>query len=199
MMRKIVYCLCALLVLIFAPSVVPCKPCERPLTTTASITVDISKTDAWQILQDFSLPHNYVPNLEKTEIVSESSSGLGAHRRVYNDDGSFIEETIVQWNEGTGFVIKLHKGTQVMSPFSFAQFRYELESLDENSCRIHVSMDTKMTMGYLGLALQKWAIKPVVTDNLIAVVAGMKSYYETGERVGEDSREALKHLVTVGD
>lgn len=196
-MKKVIYSVLALVFLTVVIAFLPCRPCEQPVTVAASIVVDIPQSEAWEILQDFSVPHHYVPDLAATEIVSDLKSGLGAHRRVYNEDGSFIEETIVEWTQGSGFVINLHEGSEVMAPFNFAQFRYLLESDNPDRCRIRVSMSTRMPMGYVGLALQKWVIKGVATESLKGVAAGMKLYYETGKPAVALEREALKSQVLV--
>ena len=98
------------------------------LRTEVSVVADLPLAQSWDKLQDFSVAHNYVPNLSKTEIVSTQRNGIGAHRRVYDEDGDYLEETITEWQEGEGFVIKLHSGEEPMMPFNRAEFSYRLAS-----------------------------------------------------------------------
>ena len=77
---------------------------------TATTILNMPIEEAWSKLQDFSLAHNYVPGIIKTEITTTKKNGLGASRKVYQSPKRALEETIVEWNEGTGFPIRLHKG-----------------------------------------------------------------------------------------
>lgn len=196
-MKKTLLILTTIITLLIIVSFLPCQPCDKPRTVSVTISADIPKENAWQLLQDFSLPHNYVPGLAKTVIVSEVNRGLGAHREVHNVDGSFIEETIVQWNEGSGFLINLHKDDQVMPPFKVAQFRYQLDDDAESRSRITLSMITQLPMGYVGLLLQDWLLDRIIADQLKGVAAGMALFYQSGKPVDIAEREALKKLVKV--
>lgn len=164
----------------------------------AAVTVQasLSLEQAWQKLEDFSTPHNYVPGIVRTAIVSEVKKGVGAHRRVYDEDGDFLEETVIEWNDGQGFVIKLHDGDQPMAPFERAQFRYQLAQQGQDT-QIALSLAFEMPWGGFGQAIGNWIILPVMEGRLIQVAAGMKHYYETGTVATEADRERLAGGVTV--
>ena len=162
-----------------------------------SVVVDIPHSEAWTILRDFSVSHNYVPNITRTEIVSSKRAGLGAHRKVYDADGDFLEETVIDWREGEGFVIKLHNGDEPMAPFTRAEFHYALQTHAPGKTTIALTMLYQLPMGSLGDALGGWFIDPVVEDNLTQVAAGMKHYYETGTPATDSDRERLAGTVQV--
>jgi hypothetical protein len=152
---------------------------------------------AWEKLQDFSVAHYYVPNLSRTEIVSTQVTGMGAHRRVYDMQGDFLEETIIEWQDGVGFVIQLHKGEDPMVPFERAEFSYRLSPASDDETLITLSMTIELPLGAFGAKLGEWFILPVVEDNLVQVAAGMKQYYETGIPATDEDRERLAGLVEV--
>ena len=168
-------------------------------TQEASVTVlvDLPLARAWQQLQDFSLAHNYVPKLTRTEIVSELQSGVGAHRRVYTGN-KYLEETIVEWREGQGFSIKLHKGSKPMSPFSLAEFIYRLGEQGQQQTRIDLSLRFAMPWGGLGRLLGGAVILPVMRKQLVQVAAGMKHFYETGNPATDEDRKRLAGAVQIG-
>ncbi len=196
-MKKVLLTLALLAVTLLVLANIPCPPCQQANEVTVSIPLEMPRGQAWQLLQDFSLAHNYVPGLEKTEIVSTQKNGIGAHREVHNVDGSFIEETIIEWDQGYGFVIRLHKGEQVMPPMKLAQFRYQLDDEADNRSRMTLTMSIKMPMGYVGLKLHQWFIQSIIRDNLVAVAAGIKLYYESGQAVVEVEREGMKEQVEI--
>jgi len=154
------------------------------------VAVDRSLQDCWELLQDFSLAHNYVPGLTHTEIVSEQRSGVGAHRRVYSGN-KYLEESITAWDEGGGFVIRLHRGEKPMPPFRAAEFEYALASAGEQRTTVRLAMRVEMPLGGFGRLLAKVAILPVMRKQLAQVAAGIKHFYETGEPATDADRKRL--------
>ncbi|MEP4146833.1 MAG: SRPBCC family protein [Halioglobus sp.] len=165
-------------------------------TQQASVTVlvDMPLASAWENLQDFSLAHNYVPKLTRTEIVSQARTGLGAHRRVYSGS-KYLEETIIQWKEAEGFTIKLHKGAKPMPPFHLAEFVYALSEHSPQQTRIDLTLRFTMPWGGLGKLLGRSVILPAMRGQLRQVAAGMKYFYETGNPATDADRKRLAGTV----
>lgn len=162
-----------------------------------SVTAEVPVAVAWNYLKDFSAAHNYVPNVSRTEIVSQKLSGVGAHRRVYDFDGDYLEESIIGWREGQGFTIKLHDGDAPMSPFERAEFSYRLSANSGSYTLVTLRMTIEMPMGSVGAKLAQWFILPVMEENLVQVAAGMKHYYQTGLPATDEIRENLTKTVTI--
>jgi ribosome-associated toxin RatA of RatAB toxin-antitoxin module len=164
---------------------------------SVSVLVQIPRAQAWEKLRDFSVAHNYVPGLVRTEIVSHRREGIGAHRRVYDEGGDFLEETVIEWQDGQGFVIKLHDGDEPMMPFERAEFAYRIEAQGKEQTRIELSLTYQMPWGAIGETLADWFIRPVMEDKLVQVAAGIKYYYETGRPATDEDRERLAGTVQV--
>lgn len=47
---------------------------------SASIHIDKSREQAWQILRKFGVAHSYVPDIIKTEITTEQKEGRGYYQ-----------------------------------------------------------------------------------------------------------------------
>ena len=161
-----------------------------------SAVIQLPLAQTWEKLQDFSLAHNYVPGLTQTEIVSEVSRGLGAHRRVYSGK-KYLEETVIDWREGSGFTIRLHKGARTMPPFRQAEFVYQLEDAGVDQTRVELTLGFTLPLGGLGRFLGDRAILPVMRKQLIGVAAGMKHFYETGQPATDADRARLAEAVQV--
>lgn len=162
-----------------------------------SVTAEVPVAAAWNYLQDFSVAHNYVPKLSRTQVMSEALSGVGAHRRVYDLKGGYLEESIIAWHEGHGFTIKLHNEDKPLAPFKRAEFSYQLSAIAEPSTVITLRMTIEMPMGFVGSKLAKWIILPVMEKNLVQVAAGIKHYYETGLPASDEIRGKLAGAVSV--
>lgn len=129
--------------------------------------------------------------------MSELQRGVGAHRHVYTGD-KYLEETIVEWREGQGFTINLHKGRKPMPPFKLAEFIYSLGEQGELQTRIDLSLRFSMPWGGVGRLLGSAVILPVMRKQLVQVAAGMKHFYETGNPATDDDRKRLAGAVQVG-
>ena len=163
---------------------------------SASIHIDKSREQAWQILRNFGVAHNYVPGIIKTEITTEQKEGVGASREVFQTQKRSLSETVIQWNEGSGFTIRLHRGEKgPIPPMKTATYTYTLED-DGDGCRIINSMSFDLGDGLLA-GMLNGVIARVVQKNLDDVTLGMKHYYETGEAVTPEIRKQLKKKYTV--
>lgn len=160
-----------------------------------AVTVDVPPARAWALMSDFTLAHNYVPDLARTEILSARKRGVGAHRRVYQEDGDYLEETIIEWTEGSGFVLSLHEGQQPLAPFKRAEFSYGMAAVTTTSTEVDLSLTVEMPWGAVGEALLDWFVEQLLEDNLVQVAAGLKYFYETGQPATDKEREGLASAV----
>lgn len=174
---------------------VPALVRAEALCASVAVAVDTPLEQAWQILSDLSLPHNYVPGIVSTEIVSERKQGIGTHRRVYEADGGYLEETVVAWHDHRGFVLRLHEGDRPLAPFERAEFAYELAPMEGLRTRVALDMTVEMPWGSLGEVLGEWFLVPVLEDKLVQIAAGLKYFYETGQPATDLDREQLAPVV----
>lgn len=142
--------------------------------------IDIPLNEAWEKLSDISIAHNYVPGIVETRIVTEQTQGLGASRYVYRNAKSYIQETVEEWHEGEGFLIRLHRGDKPAPPFRNAWFRYALSAYRPGQTLLTVQLRYDMPWGAFG----KWLgarISGFVQSTIADVALSMKLYYETGQ------------------
>lgn len=172
------------------------KKNERPQAVSVSVGLDVPVERSWEILQDFSVAHHYVPRLTGIEIVSECKSGMGAHRRVYSGK-RYLEETVIEWRPPGGFTIALHKGDRPMPPFRRAEFEYRICAAQSGQTRMTLTMRVVMPGGETGKKVARWLILPLIRKNLVQVAAGAKHYYETGKAASDADRRRLADAVEV--
>lgn len=157
----------------------------------AQVIIDIPLAKAWEKLSDISLAHHYVPGIVKTEIVSEQAQGVGASRYVYRNKKSYIQETVEEWQEGSGFLIRLHRGDKPAPPFRRAWFRYVLADYGSAQTLFTASLIYEMPWGrpgdWLGARLANF-VQATIAD----VACSMKLYYETGQPCTPAALKAYK-------
>ena len=146
-----------------------------------SVVINMPRAEAWTRLRDLSLAHNYVPGLVGTEIRTALREGVGASRRVYQTPERGIDETVVEWSEGEGFLIRLHRGDKgAPPPFAQASFRYWLEDVDADHTRLVTTLAYTPRWGALGRWFDRKVLRKAVGDNVRAVARGLKDFYERG-------------------
>ena len=149
-------------------------------TVSAQTIIDIPLHEAWEKLSDISVAHHYVPGLVKTEIITDQQTGIGASRYVYRSEKSYIQETVEEWQENEGFLIRLHKGEKPAPPFRQAWFRYALSPQDSHSTLFTAELRYDMPWGRLGQWLGS-KMAGFVQSTIADVAMSMKLYYETGQ------------------
>lgn len=159
-------------------------------TATWQVVIDMPREKAWDILQDLSKAHNYVPGIVDTRITTVQKTGVGASRKVYMSKTNAMDETVTEWNEGAGFRIRLHKGPRD-APFPQSYFAYKLEDDASGKTRLTTTMGYNMPLGAVGKLLDNLLINSIVRGRIRDVALSMKLFYETGKPT---TPAALKQL-----
>ena len=145
---------------------------------TYQVSIDISQEKAWQLMQDLTAPHKYVPGLLKTEMKTEQLQGVGTSRRVYKKMLA-LDETVTHWDEGKGFTLRLHDGEKD-KPLPQSFFRYSIEPAGDNKIFFTATMGYTFWLGALGQLIDGPIVFPIVQAQIRDVALAVKHFYETG-------------------
>ena len=158
------------------------------------VEIDLSREQAWAKLKDISQAHQYVPGIIATELNTAKTEGVGASRRVVNRFMA-MDETVVEWREGKGFKIRLHKGKKPPPMFKEAYFTYTLCDGEDGKTLMTTAMDYIMPLGSLGNVATKLFIHRIVQSQIRDVAISARLFYESGERTrGKALASAKKAL-----
>ena len=150
----------------------------------AEFVVGIPASAVWERLQDLRLAHNYVPGVAGVEILSAKEKGVGASRRIIQEDGSTLDETVIEWEERRGFVIRLHQGEEGPPfPFDRARFRYRMEADGDRKTRLEIAIFYQPLGGWLGERLDAWVLNAEMKRRMEALGSSMGAYYEASAGV----------------
>ena len=159
----------------------------------ARVVINMPREQAWMKLRDLGLAHNYVPGIIKTEITTEKKEGVGASRKVYQSEPKALDETVVEWKEGYGFLIRLHKGdTGSQPPFKEAFFRYHIDEAGNGQTALTTSLIYTMRWGWFGEFLQNRFLAGIFRSVIRDVAISMKAYYESGEPTTPEKLKQIK-------
>ena len=159
------------------------------------VHIPMPREQVWEKLRDLSLAHNYVPGVTAIRIDTAQREGVGTSRTVTMKNGSEMQETVEEWTDGCGFLIRLHKGDKVAMPiFSRFYFRYQIDDDLENGGEGTVflpAMVYETRFGPIGALLGK-VIHKAFLGAVKDIGLAMREYYLTGERVTPERLKELK-------
>ena len=156
-----------------------------------NVTVNLNAEQSWEKLRDFSTAHHYVPSIDTCEIRSEKKEGLTATRRVAGKHQA-LDETIIEWNEGKGFKITLHKGDKPAFPFKQAEFTYRIDPLDDKTSKMTTTLVYDLGMGIFGKILGALFLKGLIQNNIRDVALSLQNYYNTGQPTTDEDLKRIK-------
>lgn len=160
---------------------------------SARVVVNVPRETAWNKLQDLTLAHNYVPGLIRTEITTDKRVGVGASRRVYQNETRGMDETVIEWQDGHGFLIRLHRGDKgAPPPFSEAFFRYRIDDAGNGQTSLTTTLSYVPALGAFGRLLDRWLLNKAIRGTVRDVALSMKAYYESGEPTTPECLKVLK-------
>jgi len=143
------------------------------------VVVELPPAAAWQRMSDLSKAHFYVPGVTDTRIDTPATRGVGASRTVFLKGREAMEETVTEWREGSGFLLRLHRGGRPIAPFGRAEFSYSMMALDSGRTRVRLELRYRMDRWFLRLA-DSLFMRAVVRANLRRTAGNLRRYYETG-------------------
>jgi hypothetical protein len=164
-------------------------------TASAEIHIAVSPDRAWEKMRDLSKPHLYVPGLTGCEMTTAQREGVGASRRVFQKGRAPMDETVIEWREHQGFVVRLHDGNKPPIPFKEACFSYQIEPATHGGTIFKPSMTYTIRGGIVGLLLDRLFLNRFISGVVRKIGLNLKQYYETGQPSNptlENSQPAAK-------
>jgi hypothetical protein len=153
------------------------------ITVSAEFEVDLDREQVWARLSDLSHPDRYVQGLTAVEFTTDAKRGVGASRRVRQGKSLLLDETVVEWREGEGFSLRLHRGDKgPIPPLRQHYFDYSLAERDGRVFLVN-RMRYEVGLGWLGRLLDVLVLRRVMAGQLRDVTLAQKLYYESGEAI----------------
>lgn len=149
-------------------------------SATAEVIIDMPREQAWERLRDLSKAHYYVPLLLDTQVNTAQKEGVGTSRTVFPKGMKPMDETVIEWTEGYGFKIRLHRGDRAAAPFKAAVFVYAIEDAGDGKTRFKPAIHYTLPGGPIVNAIGNRVLGRIMRGNVEGVAQKLKQYYETG-------------------
>jgi ribosome-associated toxin RatA of RatAB toxin-antitoxin module len=151
-------------------------PGRQQSRASVSLVLNQGPQQVWRLVSDLKQASNYVPDIERVEILSSSDAGVGASGRLYKSQTDWLDETVTQWYEGQGLTLRLHRGDDAPFPFASASFEYRLQPLSAGATAMHLSLVYQPRYGLLGQLLDGLFLAGQVEQRVMGVAQGLKQY-----------------------
>lgn len=144
-----------------------------------SAPIRLPRATSWALLRDLSRADRYVPGVVSCRIDTAATEGVGASRTVRHTQSGRMQETVVDWRDGVGFTLRLHRGDAAPFPFAAATFAYRLEAAGPGDCVVHTTMSYALRWGPLGRLLDAVLFRRIAAQQVQAVAEALARHHET--------------------
>jgi len=149
---------------------------------TASSTVNSPIARVWEAIADVGTIADWHPGVERSPVLTDNRTGLGAARRVELYDGSSSVEKVSELIEGRQVTVLLSEHTM---PMNYAAATFEVEADGDNRTRVTFSMDYTMKYGPAGWLINALVLRGVLNKLFPDVLDGLNHHLQTGEHIGK--------------
>jgi hypothetical protein len=148
-------------------------------------TIALPRAEVWAKMRDLLVPRFYVTGVTSMEFNPGPHEGIGASRKVFMTKQAPVDETVVAWEEGKSFTLKIHNGDKPVAPFKSATIQYAIEdapaSANGAQTRFRATFAYEMGGGIFGRLLDVSLVRPGLRKRNATLGPNMKIYYETGK------------------
>ena len=147
-----------------------------------TMRVNLPGGSVWAVLDDFGGIERYAPTIERSPILTENATGLGAMRKCeFYSGGSLIEE-IIDYEGGQTMTLELSEhGMPVKSMVS----TIKVTSVNAETCDISMSLDYVSKRSPLGWILGAFVLAPMMRGAFKKVMKGWVYHAATGSVVDD--------------
>ena len=154
------------------------------------LKINASAEKVWQVLDDYAGVEKFSIGIDKSPLVGDKASGLGAVRHCIFHDQSSLHEEIIEYQAYKSFKVVLSNFTV---PMKFMHAAFNVEKLSDTSCKVTMNMDFEVKFGLLGKILGALVIGRLIKRVNKDLLLGLAYYTVTGKTLGSElpSKEEL--------
>ncbi len=149
---------------------------QRKYSISKTIHIKSTQQQAWDVLRDFNNVYTWAPGVEESYGLTVKDKQVGAGRHCKLDGFGEIDEYVIQWDEGTGFVYDVSP----LGPLTNALSRWKLVDNGPTTSLI-VELNYDIRFGLIGKIMHKLIMRKKLEESLPDTLNALKKRIETGE------------------
>lgn len=146
-----------------------------------NIVIDASQETVWEALADFGGIKKFHAGLRDSYPTSTTNGGLGATRHCDLKPMGSIEERVIGWNEGEGYMVEIYDGKKT-PPFRSAFGIIRIERISDKQTRAYFALKYHLKYGIIGKAMDAIMVKRQFVKATDIVLSGLKSFAEENQK-----------------
>lgn len=162
-------------------------------TFKKQIIIDSPKQNLWTIVSDLGSIYKFNPRVTKSYYTTTNTKGIDAARICELYPSGKIQETVKNWDEGTGFLLQIDPIEKAPPVKNFSGL-FELNAINNNKTQVSITIDYEMKLGAIGLLLNNLIIRSKMEEGIKDLLEGLKIHSETGAEI-KDSK-MLKSILS---
>ncbi|WDD98057.1 SRPBCC family protein [Thalassomonas actiniarum] len=147
----------------------------------SAVKINATAEKVWEILDDFGAVEKFSFGLQKSPIIGDKHSGLGAKRHCVFHDNSSVNEEIVEYQENKSFKVVL---SEFSMPMESMYAGFKVEKISDTSCEVSMHMDFVVKFGPLGALMGMAMMRPMMKGVQKKMLSGLAYHAFTGKTIG---------------
>jgi hypothetical protein len=147
-------------------------------TVTRYVRIKSGPGRVWDVLNDLrSLPHWYPP-VQQVDLLSDTTAGMGARRRVYGEDLFWLEQ-VAMWNEGQRMALTLENPSGLIA-WQTAEWTITSAQMGTG---VTLTLNIGLRWSFIGWLGYRFGLREAYEETAVALLAGLKQYIESNRPV----------------
>ena len=148
-------------------------------TVEKSISIDAPQEVVWKAVADFQGIGEFHPYIKTVDLLTENNGGLGSKRTCHFNDGSDIDEEIIEWVEGEKYTIN---GSNFSLPLKVLHGTVGVRTVDGMS-EAYMKIEYQPKFGLIGKLMSTMLMKRALSKRIEDVLAGLNYLITNKKRV----------------
>lgn len=148
-------------------------------TVEKSISIDAPQEVVWKAVADFQGIGEFHPYIKTVDLLTENNGGLGSKRTCHFNDGSDIDEEIIEWVEGEKYTIN---GSNFSLPLKVLHGTVGVRTVDGMS-EAYMKIEYQPKFGLIGKLMSTMLMKRALSKRIEGVLAGLNYLITNKKRV----------------
>ena len=148
-------------------------------TVEKSISIDAPQEVVWKAIADFQGIGEFHPYIKTVDLLTENNGGLGSKRTCHFNDGSDIDEEIIEWVEGEKYTIN---GSNFSLPLKVLHGTVGVRTVDGMS-EAYMKIEYQPKFGLIGKLMSTMMMKRALSKRIEGVLAGLNYLITNKKRV----------------
>lgn len=146
-------------------------------TIKRTISIDASREAVWAALANFQAVGDFHPYITNVDLITANNGGLGSKRKCYFNDGSTIDEEIIDWRVDESYTVD---ASNFSLPFKSLHGTLGVDTVNGKT-EAFMMMEFVPKFGPLGKLMSIMMIKPMMVKRIDNILKGLNHMMVTGE------------------